>query len=126
MNNDDLRKLALEVLRPVSAEADPVGLKSQREAMLARGILKLLDRPSMSCTNCEEHNAELAEELDSVKRWQVADERESLAWNSWLEAIGIADELVDINIAGERFPQERVDPERARFEKWWQNNKFFQ
>ena len=123
MTDDELREMALKF-------TNATGL-GQSVMKLARETLRLLDRPPMACLNCEELNLKLSEELDSVKRWQAAEEREALAWNSWLQAKETDEDFEELlkSVKGEKQSPEyvaKIAKEREKFEKWWANNKFFQ
>jgi hypothetical protein len=82
------------------------------------------NRPPMSCRTCEEANQELAEKLDKYEGWKIEDKRESLAWNTWLEASGFNDSLTVEELLNT--PAEKLKPVKEKFDKWWENNKYFQ
>lgn len=87
--------------------------------LLCAELQRLKDRPAMACVTCEEHNLELYDELQSVKRWAARDEREALAFNVWFAAW---DEYKaeEWTVDGVLNPPEHV---REEFEKWWIKNK---
>lgn len=126
MTNDEIRQTCLDIIKWYEGkESSSMNLK------LARETLRLLDRPPMACLTCEELNLELANELDSVRRWEAYEERKALALNAWLEASGandfdpktITDEDLKKHMSGDT---EKHREECKKFEAWWENNKFFQ